>query len=202
MGKLDRSVLIKKGRVSIDGLDSLVETFRTLTGEKADAKLVSAMKYALKPLQEKVKALAPKKHKGDRKHLKATTGMLKKSISFKSKKYGRGKKKKVVGLVGPKFIKSSMPPSSRQIIPAFYAHLVERGTEPHTVSPRAKEKRKSFTGPIMPNRFKSWTHPGAKAKPFMEPALKAVGSEIFERFAQKARELIQSIGIKKIKGAK
>lgn len=201
MGKLDRSVLIKKGMVSIQGLDDIVQTFRELTGDKADAKLVQAMKYALKPLQEKVKSLAPKKHKGDRKHLKATTGLLKRSISFKSKKYGRGKKKKVVGLVGPKFLKSNSP-NGKTIIPAFYAHLVERGTASHTVSPRAKEKLKSFAGPIQPNRFKSWTHPGAKAKAFMAPALKAVGPEIFERFTAKVKEILQSLGVKKTRGPK
>jgi HK97 gp10 family phage protein len=193
MGKLDRSVLIKKGRVSIDGLDSLVETFRTLTGEKADAKLVQAMKYAIQPLKEQVKSLAPKKKKGDGKHIKATTGLLKRMISFKSKKYGRGQKKKILGLVGPK-IKTFSDHLGNKIIPAFYAHLVERGTASHTVSPRSKEKRKSFVGPIIPNRFKSWTHPGAKAKPFMEPALKSVGSQIFGRFAEKCREIIANFG--------
>lgn len=193
MGKLDRSVLIKKGKVTIQGLDDIVQTFRDLTGNKADAKLAQAMKYALKPLQEKVKSLAPKKRKGDRKHLKASTGLLKRSISLKSKKYGRGKKKKVVGLVGPKFLKSTSP-NGKTIIPAFYAHLVERGTASHTVSPRAKEKLKSFVGPIQPNRFKSWTHPGAKAKAFMAPALKAVGSQIYAKFAEKLKEIIASFG--------
>ena len=201
MGKLDRSVLIKKGRVSIDGLDSLVETFRTLTGEKADSKLVSAMKYALKPLQEKVKALAPKKHKGDRKHLKATSGLLKRMISFKSKKYGKGRKKKIVGLVGPK-LRTFSDHLGNKIIPAFYAHLVEKGTASHIVKSLSKKRQKELGNKLNQNQIKSWTHPGAKAKPFMEPALKAVGSEIFDRFAQKARELIQSIGVKKIKGAK
>ena len=201
MGKLDRSVLIKKGKVTIQGLDDIVQTFRELTGDKADAKLVQAMKYALKPLQEKVKSLAPKKHKGDRKHLKATTGLLKRMISFKSKKYGRGKKKKVIGLVGPK-IKIFSDEKGKEIRPYNYAHLVERGTTSHTVKSMSKKRQRQFIGPLKPNQIRSWTHPGAKAKPFLEPALKAVGPEIFERFTAKVKEILQTLGFKKTRGPK
>lgn len=193
MGKLDRSVLIKKGKVTIQGLDDIVQTFRDLTGNKADAKLAQAMKYALKPLQEKVKSLAPKKRKGDRKHLKASTGLLKRSISLKSKKYGRGKKKKVVGLVGPK-IKIFSDEKGKEIRPYNYAHLVERGTTSHTVKSMSKKRQRQFIGPLKPNQIRSWTHPGAKAKPFMASALKAVGSQIYARFAEKLKEIIASFG--------
>ena len=201
MGKLDRSVLIKKGKVTIQGLDDIVQTFRELTGDKADAKLVQAMKYALKPLQEKVKSLAPKKRKGDRKHLKATTGLLKRMISFKSKKYGRGKKKKVVGLVGPK-LRIFFNEKGKEIRPYNYAHLVERGTTSHTVKSVSKANQKKLGDKFKPNLLKSWTHPGAKAKAFMAPALKAVGPEIFERFTAKVKEILQTLGVKKTRGPK
>lgn len=199
MGKLDKSILIKRGKVNIQGLDELIQTFRDMSGPKADAKLAMAMKYALKPLQEKVKSLAPKKMKGNKKHLKATTGILKRSISIKSKKFGRGKNKKVLGLVGPR-LKKYTSTQGKTIIPAFYTHLVESGTASHTVSPRAKEKLKSFVGPVMPGRFKSWIHPGSRAKPFMMPALQISGSEIYSRFAEKLKEIIASFG--KPKGGK
>ena len=199
MSKLDRSVLIKKGKVSIQGLDDIVQTFRDLTGQKADAKLAAAMKYALKPLQEKVKSLAPKKRKGDRKHLKATTGLLKRMISLKSKKYGRGKKKKVVGLVGPK-LRIFTGLNGKEIRPYYYAHLVERGTTSHTVKSMSKKTQRELGDKLNLKQLKSWTHPGAKAKAFMAPALKAVGSEIYSRFADKLKEIIASFG--KPKGAK
>jgi HK97 gp10 family phage protein len=194
MSKLDRSNLIKKGKVSIEGLDALLQTFKDLTGGKSDGKLVSAMRYALQPLQKQVKANAPRQRSNKNKD--GRLGLLRKSIGLKTKKYGRGVKKRIVGYVGPKlstvFVKGKFISK-----PHKYAHLVERGASSHTVSPRRKEKQKSFTGPIMPGRFKSWQHPGATAKPFMKPALAAVGSQIFNRFSEKMAEIISKIGVKK-----
>ena len=194
MSKLDRSQLIKKGKVSIEGLDALLQTFKDLTGGKSDGKLVSAMRYALQPLQKQVKANAPRQRSNKNKD--GRLGLLRKSIGLKTKKYGRGVKKRIIGFVGPKistiFVKGKFISK-----PHKYAHLVERGATSHTVSPRRKEKQKSFTGPIMPGRFKSWQHPGATAKPFMKPALAAVGSQIFNRFAEKMKEIISKVGVKK-----
>ena len=194
MSKLDRSNLIKKGKVSIEGLDALLQTFKDLTGGKSDTKLVSAMRYALQPLQKQVKANAPRQRSN--KNKQGRLGLLRKSIGLKTKKYGRGLNKRIIGFVGPKlstvFVKGKFISK-----PHKYAHLVERGANAHTVSPRRKEKQKSFVGPIMPGRFKSWQHPGATAKPFMKPALAAVGSQIFNRFAEKMKEIISKVGVKK-----
>jgi hypothetical protein len=99
--------------------------------------------------------------------------------------------------VGPKFGTSITLKNGLKIEPFRYAHLVERGAAPHTVSPRRKEKNKSFVGPVMPGRFKSWQHPGATAKPFMKTALAAAGSQIFIRFSEKMAEIISKIGVKK-----
>jgi HK97 gp10 family phage protein len=194
MSKLDRSQLIKKGKVSIGGLDALLQTFKDLTGGKSDTKLVSAMRYALQPLQKQVKANAPRQRSN--KNKQGRLGLLRKSIGLKTKKYGRGVNKKIIGFVGPKistiFVKGKFISK-----PHKYAHLVERGASSHTVSPRRKEKQKSFVGPIMPGRFKSWQHPGAQPRPFMKPALAAVGSQIFNRFAEKMKEIISKVGVKK-----
>jgi HK97 gp10 family phage protein len=195
MGKLDKSLLIKKGKVSIEGLDALMQTFKDLTGGKSDGKLVSAMRFALQPLQKQVKANAPKQRSN--KNKSGRTGLLRKSIAVKAKKFGRGSKKKILGLVGPKFGTSITLKNGLKIEPFRYAHLVERGAAPHTVSPRRKEKNKSFVGPVMPGRFKSWQHPGATAKPFMKTALAAAGSQIFIRFSEKMAEIISKIGVKK-----
>ena len=195
MSKLDKSLLIKKGKVSIEGLDALLQTFKDLTGGKSDGKLVSAMRYALQPLQKQVRANAPKQRSN--KNKSGRTGLLRKSIAVKAKKFGRGSKKKILGLVGPKFSTSITLKNGLKIEPFRYAHLVERGAAPHTVSPRRKEKQKSFVGPVMPGRFKSWQHPGATARPFMKTALAAVGSQIFNRFSEKMAEIISKIGVKK-----
>jgi HK97 gp10 family phage protein len=195
MSKLDKSKLIKAGKVSIEGLDTLVKTFKDLTGGKSDTKLVSAMRYALQPLQKQMKANAPRLRSNKNKD--GRTGLLRKAIAVKAKKYGGRNKKKILGLVGPKFSTKLILKNGLKIEPFRYAHLVERGAAPHKVSPRGKEKRKSFVGPIMPGRFKSWMHPGAKAKPFMKPALDAVGSQIFNRFAEKMKEIISSMGGRK-----
>ena len=195
MSKLDQSKLIKAGKVSIEGLDALVKTFKDLTGGKSDTKLVSAMRYALQPLQKQMKANAPRLRSNKNKD--GRTGLLRKAIAVKAKKYSRGGNKRIVGLVGPKFSTSMTLKNGLKIEPFRYAHLVERGAAPHMVSPRGKEKQKSFVGPVMPGRFKSWMHPGAKAKPFMKPALDSVGSQIFNRFAEKMKEIISSMGGRK-----
>lgn len=184
MSKLDQSKLIKAGKVSIEGLDALVKTFKDLTGNKSDTKLVSAMRYALQPLQKQVRANAPKQRSN--KNKSGRTGLLRKSIAVKAKKYSRGGNKKIVGLVGPKFSDVGTRLNGKKKLPPHkYAHLVERGAAPHRVT------RKTKTSEV------SWQHPGAKAKPFMKPALEAVGSQIFNRFTEKMREIISSMGGRK-----
>lgn len=195
----NKSILIAKGKVKIEGLDELVDTFQQLTSNKKDGKLVAAMRFALKPLQEKVKSAAPSKTKN-------TTGALKRSIVLKAKKYGRGKNKVVQGLVGPK-IGKSITKFSRVFDPVHYAHLIERGAASHSIKAKKLSKLTTFMGPLKEGSKKqvkpsAYTHPGATAKPFMKPALDAVGQNIYQRFCEKMKEIIASIGIKKTKGAK
>lgn len=199
MSKLDRSQLIKKGKVSIGGLDALLQTFKELTGGKADTKLVSAMRYALQPLQKQVKANAPRLRSNKNKD--GRLGLLRKSIGLKTKKYGRGSKKKIVGMVGPKlstiFIKGKFMAK-----PHMYAHLVERGAGSHAIKPRKVEKLNTFMGPMKEGSkrqvtLSNYQHPGATAKPFMKPALDAVGGQIYERFMEKMKEIISKVGVRK-----
>lgn len=199
MSKIDKSLLIKKGKVSIEGLDALLQTFKELTGGKSDGKLVSAMRYALQPLQKQVKANAPRQRSNKNKD--GRLGLLRKSIGLKTKKYGRGVKKRIVGYVGPKlstiFVKGKFISK-----PAKYAHLVERGASSHAIKPRKLERLNTFMGPLKEGSKKqvtlsSYRHPGATKKPFMKPALAAVGSQIFNRFSEKMAEIISKIGVKK-----
>lgn len=200
MSKLDRYKLIKKGKVSIEGLDALLQTFKDLTGGKSDTKLVSAMRYALQPLQKQVKANAPRKRSNKNKD--GRTGLLKKSIGLKTKKYGRGVNKKIVGLVGPKLNTFITRKGGGKIEPAKYAHLVERGAGSHAIKPRKSERLNTFTGPLKEGSKKqvalsNYQHPGATAKPFMKPALAAVGGQIYERFMEKMKEIISKVGVRK-----
>lgn len=184
MSKLDRSILFKKGQTKIEGLDALVAKFKELTGGKSEAKLVTAMRFALQPLQKQVRANAPKQKSN--KNKSGRTGLLKKSIAVKAKKFGRGSKKKILGLVGPKFREvGTRPNGKKKMPPHMYAHLVERGAAAHRIT------RKTKTGEV------SWMHLGATAKPFMKPALATVGSQIFKRFAEKVKEIISKVGVKK-----
>ena len=199
MSKLDRSNLIKKGKVSIEGLDALLQTFKDLTGGKSDTKLVSAMRYALHPLQKQVKANAPRQRSN--KNKQGRLGLLRKSIGLKTKKYGRGVKKRIVGMVGPKI--STFYAKGKFISkPYRYAHLVERGASSHAIKPRKLERLNTFMGPLKEGSKKqvtlsSYQHPGARKEPFMKPALATVGSQIFNRFAEKMKEIISKIGVRK-----
>ena len=60
---------------------------------------------------------------------------------------------------------------------AFYAHMVEFGTKAHEIRPKGK-KSLFFAGLAR----EIVHHPGAKAKPFLRPALDAAASENSEAF--------------------
>lgn len=196
MGSMkNKSILIAKGSVKVEGLDELIDVFQQLTSNKKDGKLVAAMRFAMKPLQEAVKSAAPSK-------TKTTTGALKRSISIKAKKFGRGKKKVIQGLVGPKLGKS-IRRFGRNFDPIHYAHLLERGAASHSISPKKLQKLTTFVGPLKEGSKRqvspsSYQHPGATAKPFMNPALDSKGGEIFNRFAEKMKEIISTVGIRKV----
>jgi HK97 gp10 family phage protein len=196
MGSMkNKSILIAKGSVKVEGLDELIDVFQQLTSNKKDGKLVAAMRFAMKPLQEAVKSAAPSK-------TKTTTGAFKRSISIKAKKFGRGKKKVIQGLVGPKLGKS-IRRFGRNFDPIHYAHLLERGAASHSISPKKLQKLTTFVGPLKEGSKRqvspsSYQHPGATAKPFMNPALDSKGGEIFNRFAEKMKEIISTVGIRKV----
>lgn len=187
MGSLDKSLLFKKGKVTIQGMDAMVKAFRELSGDKANAKMVVAMKYALQPLVVAVKANAPIRRKGE------TTGLLKKSIGIKVKLMGRLGNKRVVGLVGPKMKTSMTAGSGREIKPYKYAHLVERGTVAHSLKSRKITKLKAAAGAY---QLSARQHPGATAKPFLAPAIASTGNQIFTRFTEKIKEIIKAIAMK------
>ena len=56
---------------------------------------------------------------------------------------------------------------------AFYANFIEKGTKKHTIKPKKGNKVISFGG----RSAASVSHPGTKARPFIEPALKSKQNE-------------------------
>ncbi|MEB4590494.1 HK97-gp10 family putative phage morphogenesis protein [Candidatus Thiothrix sp. Deng01] len=68
---------------------------------------------------------------------------------------------------------------------AWYAHMVEFGTQPHAIQPRNK-KALSFGGKM----YRGVMHPGAAAKPFMRPAANEGAAEAFTAVQEKMKLLI------------
>ena len=121
--------------MSITGDKQLKKLLKQLP-EKVQRKVMSAaMRKAVKPIQSAAQAKAP-----------VDTGTLALSMGSKVKTYA--KSKTTVGIIGPKTGFSSESGGQRNV-PAFYAHLVEKGhissdgsrVPPHPfLEPAAKEQ--------------------------------------------------------------
>ena len=135
-------------------------------------------------------------------------GILVKSLGWKQKTFARAGV--VVTMVGPRvgfkrsikrvvtikgkagrnaqgrFTKGSVSTrtAEQHVNPVNYAHFPEKGTRPHSIS-RDASMRKARTG-VGPHKV--W-HPGAKAKPFLVPALEQNKGSIVRIYQQEmARE--------------
>ncbi len=138
---------------------------------------VRIVKAGAKVVQASARAKAPR----------GKTGLLKKAIGMKAVKGTRGKtlafavigaRSKVEGAKGGKTVK-----------PSKYAHLVERGTKPHSLVKRAKKA--DVAGWAAREKLIAAgggkKHPGATPKPFLGPALqssKAAAGRAMERVAE------------------
>jgi HK97 gp10 family phage protein len=72
---------------------------------------------------------------------------------------------------------------STKVVPSNYVHLVEFGTRPHSLGKGARAKRKASkwgreraAKPAKAGAAGN-KHPGAKAKPFLRPAMRAAKKE-------------------------
>lgn len=72
------------------------------------------------------------------------------------------------------------------IVGAEYGILVERGSQPHTIEPKSK-KALYWKGATSPVRRVS--HPGTKAKPFLEPAVDAQRGPFESELARLVKQL-------------
>lgn len=71
----------------------------------------------------------------------------------------------------------------------YYALFVERGTKPHEIRP--KGKKSLFLAGLMREQVK---HPGAKAKPFLQPALEENAEAILAAMQEELAEQIEQLG--------
>lgn len=128
-----------------------------------------------------------------RRHVPIRTGALKKSIIAETDRHGSTREKLVVKVkIAPNAFK--ITPKGRlkkvsrksqkargknyvrgEVYPRNYAHLVEFGTQPHTVGRGSKVEKSQY----------GLQHPGAKKHPFMRPALDIAGTDA-RRAAEKA----------------
>ena len=109
----------------------------------------------------------------------SNTGTLKKSLGKRKKNYKRAGV--VLIVAGPR--KGFIDPQTGED-PAKIAHLVERGTVPHAISGVAM----NINGEIVRGTVQ---HPGAKAKPFLGPALYQQAGNVLIRYRQKLWRGIQ-----------
>lgn len=158
----------------------------TLKGAKAGGKL----------LVPPARAAAPKRKRSGA--LKQSQGMIAKkgrkgsTISFAV----QGAKKKTV-----KMVKLPGYRTPQKVVPAFYDHLVQLGTKPHSLKKGAKLSRNRI-GRFIQRQIGSQnrSHPGAKANPYRkqawervkytagQAAVKAMGEELTKILAkQKAK---------------
>lgn len=127
----------------IKGLDEISKTLSSLPLKMEARILRGAVRAAAKPVKTEAQAIVPVK-----------SGRLKESlrVSTKSKR----------GQVSAKLVAGDKKKGG-----AYYAMMVESGTKPHTIKAR---KKSLIIGGIF---ARSVEHPGAKASPFMAPAIKA-----------------------------
>jgi hypothetical protein len=139
-----------------------------LVGARVQAKI--AGKASRRGLNVVLKAAKAKLVPGHGKR----SGLLRKSLAIIQKKY---KSSGVVyNLIGPR--RDMKNPETGEN-PANIAHLVELGTEPHTIAPKGMAgslKIKRGSGPRVHVRGEI-QHPGAKRKPFLRPAYDEKGRE-------------------------
>lgn len=126
---------------------------------KARQITLKAVRAGAKLVQATAKQNAPRK-----------SGVLKQSMGIKAIKGNRGKTL-AMAIIGARKSVSKMVKRGRgnklfRAVPAFYAHLVEKGTQAHSIRKGSKIGRKGK--PSVGQQVIA--HPGAKAKPFLGPA--------------------------------
>ena len=160
-------------KAEVKGVEEAIEALAQIKRSIANRILRTAMRKAAKPIWDAAKS-----------NVAVETGLLKKSLFAKVKTYPSGVTVAVVGprkgfkMAATKGVRKAGSATAKRFAksqgrnPTKYAHLVEGGTKPHALGSgsRLTLGRKSYTraGPQSGRR-----HPGARAQPFLKPAMDA-----------------------------
>lgn len=156
----------KFAHMSLVGDKELIAKLNGLGGKVYKKVVAGASRKAFAPVVKTAKEKAPKE-----------TGLLKKSMGVKQKRYPRAGR--IVTLVGPRTgFKQEVTVKDRNgnpvkvtRDPVRYGHLVEFGTGPHSTDKGSKSDwNVKDQGKLKDFRSTKDDHPGAKAQPFMRPA--------------------------------
>jgi len=148
--------------MTIDGVEELAQLFHELPIKIHKKVMGQALTAASRPVRKEMRRRL--KSQGTER-----TRALWKAVGTKlAKVRGTSTRLLVVGI-------RSMPQTDdkgNKINPVKYAHLVEFGTEAHTINPRlAGIGVSTVLGPLPNGKFAPEVHhPGAKEKPFIRPA--------------------------------
>lgn len=124
--------------------------------------------------------------KSARANVPREAGLLKRSLIKKIKTYKSGK---IIGIIGPKrgmkqtvHRKGALWGKGGNVTsdPANYAHLVEKGTQPHMIG--------------------IFAHPGSRPQPFLVPALEENREAIVSLMTARLREGLAAYHVKAAKG--
>lgn len=174
-------------RMQITGIEDLDKKLKKLTAPQFRTVVAKASNRAMKPVEKAAEAGVPKEF-----------GILKKSISRKQKRYRRANT--TITVVGPKQglkqIVSRKRVFGKRTIefkeprdPVYYAHIVEKGTRPHTLGKGTKLFLRAGGGKT-PGEQRGRMHPGSKAQPFLKPALVAREAQTVQIFADEMKRFI------------
>lgn len=150
------------------GLKQLDEALQSLPDKLQRNVLRAALRAGGKPIADEAKRLVP-----------VDSGRLQKSIKVTSRLV-QGTPTAKVSVGGRK---KGQP---------FYAHLIEFGTAAHAIMAREGTKSLFINGVAV---GKYVEHPGAKAKPFMRPAMDSQARTAVERFSEVVRSRLTKQGI-------
>jgi len=145
--------------ISIVGELRLMRTLQLMKASHQRKVLRPAIRAAAAEVRKKAKAMAPR----------GKTGLLKKSIASVVRTSRAGN---VYAVIGPRTGMLTVIDGKR-VDPAKYGHLVEFGTQPHTISPNGR------AGAVKTLRIGQVyvageiNHPGARAKPFLRSAFRS-----------------------------
>ena len=152
--------------LTVTGLDNLVKKLQRLDKKVETKALKQSVRSAAKPVQAAAKSRVP-----------VDSGVVKRSIGTKVKKYKGG----ASAIIGPRKGFKSKKHSEEEIKTATrVATMLEYGTPPHKIDITVDGKEVTLN------------HPGAAAKPFMRPAFEQNKAKAKSIMAEELMKVINS----------